>query len=166
MVCSIFCSATQILDLHFHGDRVQVLVKSKLVLQGLDFQHKFISDIGPQYSVHTESNTGAHLARCYPHYLGGRAALRFAATLRGRRCQRSVWQSPPTEISATSLGGPAKTPYRDGTTHVIFERGGPPSLDFIAKLVALAWPAAYEAAHKSAALCSYHPCYSPASRAS
>ena len=39
--------------------------------------------------------------------------------------------------SATSLGGPAKTPYRDGTTHVIFERGGLPSLDFIAKLAAL-----------------------------
>jgi hypothetical protein len=30
-----------------------------------------------------------------------------------------------------------KTPYRDGTTHVIFERGGPPPLDFIAKLAAL-----------------------------
>jgi hypothetical protein len=40
-----------------------------------------------------------------------------------------------------------KTPYRDGTTHVVFERGGlppggvprggPPSLDFIAKLAAL-----------------------------
>ena len=29
-------------------------------------------------------------------------------------------------IFATSLGGPAKTPYRDGTTHVIFERGGHP----------------------------------------
>ena len=27
-----------------------------------------------------------------------------------------------------------KTPYRDGTTHVIFERGGLPSLDFVAKL--------------------------------
>jgi hypothetical protein len=34
--------------------------------------------------------------------------------------------------SATSLGGPAKTPYRDGTTHFIFE-----PLDFIAKLAAL-----------------------------
>jgi len=34
--------------------------------------------------------------------------------------------------SATSLGGPAKTPYRDGTTHIIFE-----PLDFIAKLAAL-----------------------------
>ena len=42
-----------------------------------------------------------------------------------------------------------KTPCRDGTTDVIFERGGPPSLDFIAKLAALAWPAAYEATHKS-----------------
>lgn len=30
-----------------------------------------------------------------------------------------------------------KTPYRDGTTHVVFERGGPPSLDFLAKLAAL-----------------------------
>jgi hypothetical protein len=30
-----------------------------------------------------------------------------------------------------------KTPCRDGTTHVIFEWGGPPSLDFIAKLAAL-----------------------------
>ena len=50
------------------------------------------------------------------------------------------------------LGGPAKTPYRDGTTHFIFKRGGPPPLDFIAKLAALAWPAAYEAAHKSDAL--------------
>ena len=30
-----------------------------------------------------------------------------------------------------------KTPYRDGTTHVIFERGGPPPLDFIASLAAL-----------------------------
>jgi hypothetical protein len=30
-----------------------------------------------------------------------------------------------------------KTPYRDGTTHIIFERGGPPPLDFIAKLAAL-----------------------------
>jgi hypothetical protein len=30
-----------------------------------------------------------------------------------------------------------KTPYREGTTHFIFERGGPPSLDFIAKLAAL-----------------------------
>ena len=106
------------------------------------------------------------ICRCTPVYRPrhtsatnstGRAALRFAATLRGRRCQRSVWQSPPTEISAISLGGPAKTPYRDGTTHVIFERGGLPSLDFIAKLVALAWPAAYEAAHKSDSLCSYHP---------
>ena len=37
-----------------------------------------------------------------------------------------------------------ETPYRDGTTHVIFE-----PLDFIAKLAALAWPAAYEATHKS-----------------
>ena len=45
-----------------------------------------------------------------------------------------------------------KTPYRDGTTDVIFERGGPPPLDFIAKLAALAWPAAYEATHKSDAL--------------
>lgn len=35
-----------------------------------------------------------------------------------------------------------KTPCRDGTTHIIFERGGPPSLDVIAKLAALAWPAA------------------------
>ncbi len=35
-----------------------------------------------------------------------------------------------------------KTPYRDGTTHVIFERGGLPYLDFIARLAALAWPAA------------------------
>ena len=30
-----------------------------------------------------------------------------------------------------------KTPYRDGTTHVVFERGGPPPLDFLAKLAAL-----------------------------
>lgn len=35
-----------------------------------------------------------------------------------------------------------KTPYKDGTTHVIFERGGLPPLDFIARLAALAWPAA------------------------
>jgi hypothetical protein len=40
-----------------------------------------------------------------------------------------------------------KTPYRDGTTHFIFE-----PLDFIAKLASLAWPAAYEAPHKSDAL--------------
>jgi hypothetical protein len=30
-----------------------------------------------------------------------------------------------------------KTPWHDGTTHVIFERGGPPPLDFIARLAAL-----------------------------
>jgi hypothetical protein len=30
-----------------------------------------------------------------------------------------------------------KTPYRDGTTHVIFELGGIPHLDFIAKLAAM-----------------------------
>jgi len=30
-----------------------------------------------------------------------------------------------------------KTPYRDGTTHVLFERGGLPPLDFIARLAAL-----------------------------
>ena len=56
----------------------------------------------------------------------------------------------PQQISQFSdrlLGGPAETPYRDGTTHVIFE-----PLDFIAKLAALAWPAAYEATHKSDAL--------------
>jgi hypothetical protein len=29
------------------------------------------------------------------------------------------------------------TPYRDGITHVIFGRGGPPLLEFIAKLAAL-----------------------------
>jgi hypothetical protein len=29
------------------------------------------------------------------------------------------------------------------------ERGGPPPLDFIGKLAALAWPAAYKATHKS-----------------
>jgi hypothetical protein len=32
-----------------------------------------------------------------------------------------------------------KTPYRDGTTHVFFE-----PLDFIARLAALAWPAAFK----------------------
>ena len=40
-----------------------------------------------------------------------------------------------------------KTPYRDGTTYVVFE-----PLDFVAKLAALAWPAACEATHKSDAL--------------
>jgi hypothetical protein len=40
-----------------------------------------------------------------------------------------------------------KTSCRTGITHVIFE-----SLDFIAKLAALAWLAAYEAARKSDAL--------------
>ena len=30
-----------------------------------------------------------------------------------------------------------KTPWNDGTTHVIFERGGPPPLDFVARLAAL-----------------------------
>jgi len=30
-----------------------------------------------------------------------------------------------------------KTPYQDGTTHVVLERGGHPHLDFIAKLAAL-----------------------------
>ena len=30
-----------------------------------------------------------------------------------------------------------KTAYRDGTTHVVFERGGLPPLDFMAKLAAL-----------------------------
>jgi hypothetical protein len=35
-----------------------------------------------------------------------------------------------------------KTPYRDGTTQVAFDRGGHPSVDFIARLAALAWPAA------------------------
>jgi len=35
-----------------------------------------------------------------------------------------------------------KTPYRDGTTQVAFERGGHPSVDFLARLAALAWPAA------------------------
>ncbi len=30
-----------------------------------------------------------------------------------------------------------KTPYRDGTTHVIFNRGGHPPLDFFARLAAL-----------------------------
>jgi hypothetical protein len=30
-----------------------------------------------------------------------------------------------------------KTPYRDGTTHVIFHPGRPPALDFIARLAAL-----------------------------
>jgi len=30
-----------------------------------------------------------------------------------------------------------KTPYRNGTTHVIFVRGGLPPLDFIAKLAVL-----------------------------
>ncbi len=30
-----------------------------------------------------------------------------------------------------------KTPYRDGTTHVIFNRGGLPPLDFLARLAAL-----------------------------
>jgi hypothetical protein len=49
--------------------------------------------------------------------------------------------------SATSLGGPAKTPYRDGTPHFIFE-----PLDFIAKLAALAWLAAFQAARESDAL--------------
>ena len=35
-----------------------------------------------------------------------------------------------------------KTPYRDGTTQVAFERGGHPPVDFMARLAALAWPAA------------------------
>jgi len=30
-----------------------------------------------------------------------------------------------------------KTAYRDGTTHVVFERGGLPYLDFMAKLAAV-----------------------------
>jgi hypothetical protein len=30
-----------------------------------------------------------------------------------------------------------KTPYRDGTTQVAFDRGGHPSVDFIARLAAL-----------------------------
>ena len=30
-----------------------------------------------------------------------------------------------------------KTAYRDGTTHVVFERGGLPYLDFMSKLAAL-----------------------------
>lgn len=30
-----------------------------------------------------------------------------------------------------------KTRYRDGTTHVVLDRGGPPSLDFVAQLAAL-----------------------------
>jgi hypothetical protein len=30
-----------------------------------------------------------------------------------------------------------KTPRNDGTVHVIFERGGPPPLDFMARLAAL-----------------------------
>jgi hypothetical protein len=30
-----------------------------------------------------------------------------------------------------------KTPYQDGTTHVIFNRGGHPPLDFLARLAAL-----------------------------
>jgi len=34
-----------------------------------------------------------------------------------------------------------KTPYRDGTTHVFFDRGGLPPLDFIARLAALVTPA-------------------------
>jgi hypothetical protein len=73
----------------------------------------------------------------------GRAAFRCADTSAARRYRRSVWHLPRTEMFATSLGGPAKTPYCDGTTHVIFEpggvpRGGPPPLDFIAKLAALA----------------------------
>jgi hypothetical protein len=37
-----------------------------------------------------------------------------------------------------------KTAYRDGTTHFIFE-----PLDFIAKLAALAWPAAFQPARES-----------------
>ena len=31
-----------------------------------------------------------------------------------------------------------KTPYRDGTTQVVFDRGGHPPVDFIARLAALA----------------------------
>ena len=38
-----------------------------------------------------------------------------------------------------------KTPYRDGTTQVAFERGGHPPVDFVARLAALAWPAASKA---------------------
>ena len=37
-----------------------------------------------------------------------------------------------------------KTPYRDGTTHVFFDRGSLPPLDFIADLAALALPAAFK----------------------
>jgi hypothetical protein len=38
--------------------------------------------------------------------------------------------------------------YRDGTTQVAFDRGGPPPVDFIARLAALAWPAASQAARQ------------------
>jgi hypothetical protein len=41
-----------------------------------------------------------------------------------------------------------KTPYRDGTTQVAFDRGGHPPVDFIARSAALAWPAASQVARQ------------------
>ena len=58
---------------------------------------------------------------------------------------------PPVAAPRLSLSSTGKvvytlkTPYRDGTTQVAFDRGGHPPLDFIARLAALAWPAASKA---------------------
>ena len=50
---------------------------------------------------------------------------------------------PRLSLSATGkVVYTLKTPYRDGTTQVAFDRGGHPPVDFIARLAALAWPAA------------------------
>ena len=55
---------------------------------------------------------------------------------------------PPVATPRLSLSSTGKvvytlkTPYRDGTTQVAFDRGGHAPVDFIARLAALAWPAA------------------------
>ena len=56
--------------------------------------------------------------------------------------------APVPRLSLSSTGKVVytlKTPYRDGTTQVAFDRGGHPPVDFVARLAALAWPAASKA---------------------